>query len=37
MDNWERFNETSLPPKEFFYNELNLEGITDEDYMMYLD
>ena len=32
MDNWERFNETELPPKESFYGELNLEDITDEDY-----
>ena len=23
-DSWERFNETSLPPKESFYSELNL-------------
>ena len=33
MDNWERFNETSLPPKESFYNELNLEDISDKDYI----
>ena len=33
MDSWERFNETSLPPKESFYSELNLEGFTDEDYV----
>ena len=32
MDNWERFNETSLPPKESFYSEYNLEDISDEDY-----
>ena len=32
MDNWEKFNETSLPDKEAFYSELNKEGITDEDY-----
>ena len=25
MDSWERFNETSLPDKKAFYNELNLE------------
>ena len=31
MDSCERFNETSLPPKEPFYSELNLEGITNED------
>ena len=32
MDSWEKFDETSLPDKEAFYNELNLEGISDEDY-----
>ena len=32
MDSWERFNETSLPPKKSFYSELNLEVITDKDY-----
>ena len=32
MDSWERFNETSLPPKKDFYSELNLEDITDKDY-----
>ena len=32
MDSWEIFNETSLPDKESFYSNLNLESITDEDY-----
>ena len=32
MDNWERFNETSLPNKESFYNSLNIENIDDIDY-----
>ena len=32
MDSWEKFDETSLPPKEAFYSKLNLEGISDEDY-----
>ena len=32
MDSWERFDETSLPDKEAFRSELNLEDITDEDY-----
>ena len=32
MDSWKRFNETELPDKESFYNELNKEGVTDEDY-----
>ena len=29
MDNWERFNETSLPSKESFYSNLNMEDIDD--------
>ena len=33
MDSWERFNETSLPPKTSFYSELNLEDISDKDYL----
>ena len=32
MDNWEKFNETALPPKETFYSNLNLEDISDGDY-----
>ena len=32
MDNWERFNETSLPNKESFYSSLNMENITHIDY-----
>ena len=32
MDSWERFNEISLPDKEAFRSELNLENVTDEDY-----
>ena len=32
MESWERFNETSLPPKKAFYSELNLKDITDKDY-----
>ena len=32
MDNWEKFDETILPPKEAFYINLNLENISDEDY-----
>ena len=32
MDSWGKFDETSLPPKEAFYSELNLEGNSDEDY-----
>ena len=33
MDSWERFNEISLPPKKSFYSELNLEDISDKDYL----
>ena len=32
MDSWETFDETTLPPKKYFYSELNLEDITDKDY-----
>ena len=32
MDNWEKFDETRIPPKEAFYSKLNLEGISDADY-----
>ena len=32
MDNWERLNETSLPSKESFYSNLNMEDIDDIDY-----
>ena len=32
MDSWEKFDETSLPSKEDFYSELNLERISDKDY-----
>ena len=33
MDSWEKFNETSLPPKKSFYSELNLQDISDKDYL----
>ena len=33
IDDWEKFNETSLPEKEEFYSKLNMEGITDAVYM----
>ena len=32
MDSWEKFDKTTLPPKESFYSNLNLEDISDEDY-----
>ena len=33
MDSWQRFDETSLPDKEAFYSNLNVEDITDTDYI----
>ena len=33
IDDWEKFSETSLPEKEFFYSHLNIEDITDADYI----
>ena len=33
MDEWEKFNETTLPEKEEFCSNLNLEDITDADYV----
>ena len=33
MDDWEKFNETTLPEKEEFYSNLNMEDITDADYI----
>ena len=32
MDDWEKFNEASLPEKEDFYSHLNMEDIIDADY-----
>ena len=32
MNSWEKFDEISLLDKKAFYNEFNLEDITDEDY-----
>ena len=32
MDSQEEFDETVLPPKKQFYDNLNLENISDEDY-----
>ena len=32
MDSWERFNEESIPDIEYFYSDLNKEGITKEEY-----
>ena len=33
MDDWEKFQETTLLEKKDFYSSLNLEDITDADYM----
>ena len=33
MDDWEKFNETTLPEKEEFWSNLNMEDITDADCM----
>ena len=32
MDNWDKFDETTIPPKKAFYSKLNEEGISDADY-----
>ena len=32
MDSWEKFDETTLPPKKSFHSNSNLEDISDEDY-----
>ena len=33
ITDWEELNETSLPEKEDFYVHLNVEDITDADYV----
>ena len=33
MDDWEKFNKTTLPEKEEFYSKLNMEHIKDADYI----
>ena len=32
IDDFEKFNETKLPPKEKFYSQLSESHISDEDY-----
>ena len=32
MDDWNRFKETALPPKEAFHSKLNTSGVSDQDY-----
>ena len=34
MDSWERFNETSIPPKEAYYSKLNEEDISVAEYVV---
>ena len=33
MDDWEKFNETTQPEKEELSSSLNMEDITDADYI----
>ena len=33
MNEYERYNETSMPEKDDLYSNLNMENITDVDYM----
>ena len=33
MDAWEKFNKTILPEKEEFYSNLNMEDVTEPDYI----
>ena len=33
MDDWEKFHGTTLPEKEELYSNLNIEDITDADYV----
>ena len=32
MDNWDRFEETTLPPVSSFYSKLNMSGVSEQDY-----
>ena len=34
MDDWEKFNEITLPESEEFYSSLNMEDVTSADYIM---
>ena len=34
MDEWEKCSEITLPKKEEFYSNLNMEDIADADYIM---
>ena len=33
VDSWEKFNKKTSPPKKEFYGNLNLQDISDEDYI----
>ena len=33
IDDWKKFNEATLPEKEEFYSKLNMEEITNADYI----
>ena len=33
MDDWEKFNATTLPAKGIFYSNVNMEDVTEADYM----
>ena len=33
MDGWDKFDETSIPNKEWFYSNLTMENITETDYI----
>ena len=32
MNDWDKFKETELPPKEVFYSKFNMTGVREEDY-----
>ena len=32
MDSWDRFEETKLPPKDFFYSSLSMSRVSETDY-----
>ena len=32
MDDWNRFKEIALPPKEAFYSKLSMSGVSHQDY-----
>ena len=32
MDNWDKFEETTLPPKSSFYSKLNMSRVSNQDY-----